>query len=199
MMILKNNISYKLTLLSTIFFFVASPLIIFLSLFTLISLDKVSPVANYNNFSNSQIFAAYPDSSPATSIKLISSDARGDILKSYLNIYESPLSKYAYYIVNVADEYNIDFRLITAIAQQESNLCKFIPPDSYNCWGWGVHSRGTLEFSSFEEGIRAVSEGLKIEYLEKGYNTPDEIMKKYTPLSDGSWARGVNQFILDME
>ncbi len=194
--------SYKLTLkvLSVFFFLTTTPLIIIISLFTLISMNKNNKPSDINpNAVHTKIFAALPDTSPATSIKLISSDARGDIVKYYLEKYDSPLIPYAYYIVNVADENNIDFRLLTAIARQESNLCKYVPENTYNCWGWGIHSQGTLAFSSFEDGIKTVTEGLKKDYINKGYTTPDEIMKKYTPLSDGSWANAVNIFINEME
>ena len=191
--------NYKL--LSTLFFFLTTPMMIVLSLNTLVSLQNTNGQAEVLGKSTEQapIYAALPDESPTMSIKLIASDARGDILKKYLNEYGSPLEPYAFYTVNIADEYNVDFRLVTAIAQQESNLCKFIPDNTYNCWGWGIHSRGTLGFTSYEEGISAVTQGLRNDYLSKGYNTPDEIMKKYTPLSNGSWAEGVKQFMSEME
>jgi hypothetical protein len=199
---IKINYRHSLSLVFTLFFFLITPLTISLSLFTLLSIQNLKLLntkdKNYQQY-NSQIFAALPDKSPSTSAKLISSDARGDIIKNYLTEYNSPLVPFSYYIVNVADEFDVDFRLITAIARQESNLCRYVPENTYNCWGWGIHSRGTLAFSSFEEGIRTVTEGLKRDYLSKGYNNPDEIMKKYTPLSDGSWANAVNQFLLEME
>jgi hypothetical protein len=109
------------------------------------------------------------------------------------------LEPYAPSIVDTADKYGLDFRLTTAIAQQESNLCKKIPPESNNCWGWGIHSQGTLGFSSFQEGIENVSKGLREEYLDKGFRTTEEIMSKYTPLSPGSWAEGVNKFMAEMQ
>lgn len=149
--------------------------------------------------SGANIFAALPDTLPTIEASVGSEDARAEIIRSYLRRYKSPLAPYAKYIVEVADEVGIDFRLITAIAQQESNLCKFIPEGTYNCWGWGIHSRGTLGFDSFEEGIRIVSTGLKKEYINKGYTTPQEIMSKYTPLSNGSWAYGVSTFLEDMQ
>jgi hypothetical protein len=56
-----------------------------------------------------------------------------------------------------------------------------------------------LGFTSFSEGINEVSKGLREEYLDKGFSTVEEIMSKYTPLSNGSWAAGVNQFMADMQ
>ena len=84
-------------------------------------------------------------------------------------------------------------------SQQESNLCKKIPSGTFNCLGWGVHSKGTLGFSSFEEAIEVVSKGLKENYIDEGLLTPEEIMTKYTPHSDGSWAYGVNLFMNEIE
>jgi len=46
-------------------------------------------------------------------------------------------------------------------------------------------------FSSWEEAIMTIAEGLRHEYYNKGYVTPEIIMKKFTPRSDGSWARDV--------
>ena len=102
-------------------------------------------------------------------------------------------------IVETSDRYGLDYRLTTAIAQQESNLCKKIPPESNNCWGWGIHSRGTLGFASFSEGIDEVSRGIRKKYLDKGFLSIEEIMGKYTPLSNGSWAEGVTKFMAEME
>src|SRR3989339_590297 len=103
------------------------------------------------------IYSSLPIDFPSISEKVQSSDARPEIIKNYLLRYKSPLVSFAGYIVQAADEFDIDYRLTTAIAQQESNLCKIIPPNTYNCWGWGIHSEGTLGFSSYEEGIRAVT------------------------------------------
>ena len=158
--------------------------------------DKDLSIASKNVGAN--IFAALPDTMPSVESSIGTADARAQIVKNYLTYYDSPMAYLADYIVQVADANGIDFRLTTAIAQQESNLCKVIPEGSYNCWGWGIHSRGTLGFSSYEEGIRVVSEGVKQEYIDKGYETPEEIMGKYTPLSNGSWAEGVGHFMDEM-
>lgn len=195
----------NLTLISI--FFIITPITLGVSLFSLFSLKTHELAEKKYNTTNLvlslasgvSIYASLPDNIPTLYSYVGSSDARPEIIKQYLNFYNSPLEPYAEFIVKTADKYSIDFRLITAIAQQESNLCKVIPPDSYNCWGWGIHSKGSLGFTSFEEGIETVSQGLKEEYLEKGYSTVEEIMSKYTPLSNGSWAHGVETFMQDME
>ena len=147
----------------------------------------------------SQIYAALPQESGEVLGAFETADARPVIIEKYLKKYNSPMAPYADLIVATSDEYDLDWRLLVAIAQQESNLGKKAPANSYNAWGWGVHSQGTLHFSSWQEGIETVAKGLKEKYLDKGYTTPEEIMSKYTPLSSGSWAFGVNQFIEELE
>lgn len=188
-------------------FFLVTPITIGVSLFSLFSLkqhDVVEESFNTTNLvvspkSGVSVYASLPSSIPLVFSSVESADARTQIVKNYLSTYKSPLEPYAQFIVDTADKYSLDFRLITAIAQQESNLCKIIPPGSYNCWGWGITSVGTLGFDSYEHGIETVSKGLRDNYLNKGYKTIEDIMSKYTPQSNGSWARGVNIFMSEME
>lgn len=180
-------------------FFLITPLTLAISIFSLVALNDKNTTSVLASHTGVQIYASLPEFVPSLSGSPGTADARPQIIRQYLKDYGSPLEQYAELIVKTADKYNLDFRLITAIAQQESNLCKHIPPGSYNCWGWGIHSRGTLGFESFEEGIETVSKGLRKHYLDKGFLTAEEIMSKYTPSSPGSWARGVNLFMSDME
>lgn len=131
--------------------------------------------------------------------EIASDDARPLIIKRYLEKYKSPLAPYADLIYQVSQDYNFDYYWIVAIAQQESNLCKKVPEDSHNCWGYGIHKKGTLKFENYELAIKSYAEYLKREYFDKGLNTPELIMQKYCPSSNGSWANGVHQFIDEME
>lgn len=189
----------KEVILLLVFMFL-TPITLVVSMFSLVLIspraDKPQNVLAAKSGAN--IFAALPDEFPVVETEIGTGDARVALIQNYLKRYNSPLVSHADYIVKIADEYGVDFRLITAIAQQESNLCKVIPPESYNCWGWGIHSRGTLGFSSYEEGIRVVTAGIKREYIDKGLITPEQIMQKYTPLSNGSWAFGVRTFMEEM-
>ena len=142
--------------------------------------------------------AILPEVLGAFTYSVKSEDAVPEIIKSYLERYNSPLLPYSNYLVDTARSHGLDPRLLVAIAQQESNLCKKIPDNSHNCWGWGIHSQGTLKFPSYKESIDAVTKGLSKNYLGKGLITPEEIMGIYTPLSNGSWAKGVQQFLDEM-
>jgi len=127
------------------------------------------------------------------------SDARPVIVERYLAKYNSPLLPYAAKIVELSDTYGFDYYWMVAIAQQESNLCKKIPEGSHNCWGYGIHKKGTLTFDNYDLSLRSYAAYLKTQYFDKGLNTPELIMKKYCPSSNGSWAQGVRQFIDEME
>jgi hypothetical protein len=189
-----------------IIFFVITPVALGTSLFSLISLVKAQDAETALNQQNTiaisqgeqsgaKVFASLPSTLPSVSGDVGTADARSELIRQYLASYDSPLTPYADDLVKAADKYGLDYRLTTAIAQQESNLCKKSPPGTHNCWGWGIHSKGTLGFDSYEQGIDEVSKGLKENYLDKGYTTAEEIMSKYTPQSNGSWAFGVNLFM----
>lgn len=202
-----ENITFWKNFFLVFIFFTITPLTLGVSLFSLYSL-KVNSVVQ-KEFENTnllitpqsgvRVYASLPVKQPVVSDSVSAGDARPEIIRKYLDRYNSPMVDKANFIVEMADKYSLDYRLITAIAQQESNVCKIIPPGGYNCWGWGIHSAGTLGFQSFEEGIETVSKGLRENYLDKGYTTIPEIMSKYTPSSNGSWARGVTQFMEDMQ
>lgn len=204
----ESSFSFWKSLIFASLFFLITPIALGTSLFSLASLSKtekpkqVLAESDFNLISapksGAKVFASLPSSFPTVSGVVSASDARAELIKQYLASYNSPLEPHAEYLVETSDAYGLDYRLLTAIAQQESNLCKKIPPLSYNCWGWGIHSEGSLGFSSFEEGIDIVSQGIKENYIDKGYTTIEEIMSKYTPLSSGSWAFGVNKFMGDI-
>jgi hypothetical protein len=129
-------------------------------------------------------------------------DARVHIIKDYLKKYSSPLLPFAQDLVDISDKYLLDYRLLVAIARQESNICKRIPPDSHNCWGFGIYGDKVTRFDSYPEAMETVAKTLKLKYIDQGLDTPEKIMAKYTPpslLIGGPWAKGVSQFMLDME
>lgn len=129
-------------------------------------------------------------------------DARVDIVAGFLTRYKSPLTPadtYGHILVDAADRYGLDYRLLPAIMMQESNLCKASDPAIHNCLGFGIHKGGTLAFDSYEESFDRAARELKERYIDQGLVTPEQIMHKYTPSSNGSWANSVNQWIAEME
>jgi len=143
-----------------------------------------------------QVFASLPSDFPGISGEIIENDARGEIIRQFLEKYNSPMEPYAQSLVDKSDEYGLDFRLLTAIAMKESGLGKAMPtPNCNNAWGYGIHSAGTLCFDTWEEGIDYVANGLKTNYLDMGYVTIEEIMTKYAHPDSTTWADGVNMYM----
>lgn len=145
-------------------------------------------------------FTAVPDIGDATlGESLVGVEARSTQLRRYLEVYRSPLAPSSDLILSVSDQYHLDWRLLTAISGQESTFGKNVPEDSHNAWGWGIHSRGTMKFSSWEQAIGVVGKSLREDFLDQGAETVEELMQKWAPFSDGSWAFGVNYFMAELE
>jgi hypothetical protein len=139
------------------------------------------------------VYAAVPEEFIVES-NTIEKDARAEILRKFFAKYKSELEPYSEEIVEAADKYDIDFRLLPSIAMQESNLCKKAPKDSFNCWGFGIYGKKVTRFENFEEAIDTVTKTLAKDYKAKGLVTPDQIVKMYTPSSNGTWQDSVNFF-----
>jgi hypothetical protein len=187
-------------------FVIATPLALVSAFFLLVSFSPRAPEPPTNS---PQVLAAYtsiyePQAGPISheSDEIVQADARPLIVKNYLAKYNSPLEPFHQLIIDISDKYSLDYRLLVAIAQQESNLCKKIPDNSYNCWGFGIYGDKVTRFGSYPEGLETVAKTLKFKYIDQGLDTPEEIMVRYTPPSlekGGSWAKGVNQFFSEME
>jgi hypothetical protein len=157
-------------------------------------------IADRRNSENYQFTASYKANlSDGYSAEIKSGDARAANLKAFLRQYNSDLYLYAEKIIEVSDKYQFDYRLLPAIAMQESNLCRVIPDNSYNCWGWGIYGTTVTRFDSYDEAIETVAKGIKEHYIDEGLVTASAIMQKYTPSSNGSWQNGVNTFLKALE
>ena len=182
-------------------FFVFTPLLLFTSIFYSLYLLNSQ---NYSRLSHAPphtvAFAALPSlENEMLQDQITQEDARVEIVRQFFKRYKSPLELYASSVVEMADTYGIDFRLIPAIAMQESNLCKKAPINSFNCWGFGIYGKKVTRFNNYEEAINAVTKTLALKYKADGLDTPEEIMQRYTPRSNGSWAESVNYFMNQLQ
>lgn len=179
--------------LSISFLFTALLTLIFSLFFLQYTFDRK------NNFLHSrqryELYSALPQEARITKNNIFALNVRKEALEKFLQTYQSPLTPYAQQIVNTSDKYGLDYRLLPAIAMQESNLCKKAPTGSYNCWGYGIYGKKTLTFENFEKAIETVASGLAQNYKAQGLSTPREIMTKYTPSNTGDWAFAVEYFM----
>ncbi|HSW89533.1 MAG TPA: hypothetical protein VLH19_01535 [Patescibacteria group bacterium] len=138
-----------------------------------------------------------------THYDILTADSRVDIIAGFLSRYKSPLQPYQHYgqaLVDAADRYGLDWRLLPAIMMQESNLCKASDPKLHNCLGFGIHKAGTLGFDTYEDSFDRAARELKERYIDIGLTTPELIQTKYTPSSPhNAWSNSVDQWIAEME
>lgn len=159
-----------------------------------------SKVVTYTN-QNFRLYAALPQKNLETSQDVLKKDARSKIVENFFKGYQSPLAQYSDLFIKVADERKLDFRLLPAISMQESNGGKKVIKDSKNPFGYGIYGKLVTKFESWEASIERVGRALREDYLDKGLNSPTQIMAKYTPPSaatGGTWAKGVNSFMEEL-
>jgi len=120
-------------------------------------------------------------------------------LREYLKAHNSPMADSASRFVQDADSFGLDWKLVVAISGNESYFGWYIPENSFNGWGWGVWTGTSYghNFQNWEEGITTVSEGIKHDYIDKGFITIDQIGQKYA--ADPAWSWKVKHFMEDIE
>jgi beta-N-acetylglucosaminidase len=121
-------------------------------------------------------------------------DNRAQILRAFLNEYDSPMSNSAETFIKEADKNNLDWKLVVSIAGVESWFGQRIPYNSYNGWGWGVYGDNVINFASWDAGIETISNSLRTKYMnEWGATDVYTIGSKYA--ADPAWAQKVSSFM----
>jgi beta-N-acetylglucosaminidase len=188
-------------LLLLVSFFTLTPCILIVSIilfaFHSYSLNKNNHFLTLSTkLSNTTItYAALPSEETQFSGVVQTSDARVERLKTFFRLYGSVLEQHAEDFITAADKYNIDYRLLPAIAMQESLGCKREIPNTFNCWGWGIYTKHTTSFQSYPEAIDTISKLLAKNYINKGYDNLEEIQKLYNPSNTNNWSGNINYFI----
>jgi hypothetical protein len=116
-------------------------------------------------------------------------------VRSFLKNRGAPLATKARYLVQAAQYYGIDYRLVASISIIESSGGKntYRP---YNAWGWGG-AENAFTFKSWEDSITTVSRGLA-GYYAGGAVTPTQIAPTYNPHTPKEWARKVTFIMAQM-
>lgn len=104
-------------------------------------------------------------------------------IREFYARWNAPMADNAEFIVDTAEKYGIDWRLIPAISIVESTGGIYCFR-SYNAFGWGK-----MSFSSLEEAIDTVARGLAEGY---GTSNPYAIAPHYNPVTPNEWANKVS-------
>jgi hypothetical protein len=117
-------------------------------------------------------------------------DDRGKILKNFLEAKGSPMAKDAEELVKIADKYEIDWKLLPAIAGVESHYGQLVPAGSYNPYGW---NNGSAYFEGWADASEHVASGIRTRYAQTGEVTPYGIGPSYA--ANPLWAAHVNNYM----
>lgn len=120
-------------------------------------------------------------------------DDRAERLDRYFAAKNSPFSGKGSNFVEVADKYDIDWTLLPAIANLESQLGKAVPAFSHNPYGW---NNGKYRFASWEHANETVANGLRTRYAPIGVITPYRIGRMYA--ANPTWAARVAKYQLEI-
>lgn len=101
-------------------------------------------------------------------------------------------------IKEVADEYNIDWKMAVAISKHETGNYTSYAFKSLNNVGGMMYWDGTKSalqsFKSLDEGIEKYIRNLKYNYYDKGLTTFKTIQQKYAPIGADNDDRNLNQY-----
>ncbi|MBC7459982.1 MAG: hypothetical protein H7287_01335, partial [Thermoleophilia bacterium] len=125
-------------------------------------------------------------------------------LDAYLAGKGSPMAGSGNALMASGGRWQIDPRLIIAIAGAESNFGS-ITCAPFNAWGYGCPN-GPYNFSSWAEGVDTVAQGLRTNYLSEGRVSVALINLKYAPLDaandptglNNNWTANVSRFLLEL-
>jgi len=121
-------------------------------------------------------------------------DDRPQILSKFLSSKNSPMAKDAKELVEIADKYTLDYRLLPSIAGVESSFGLAIPSGSFNPYGW---NNGKYYFKNWVHASEEVAKGIRVRYIRNGPANPYVIGPSYA--ANPNWAYRVDRFMTSID
>lgn len=121
-------------------------------------------------------------------------DDRAQLLKKFLKKNRSPMANDATKLVKIADKYNLDWKLLPAIAGVESQYGNMVPSGSYNPYGW---NNGKAYFQNWSDASETVALGIRTRYVSTGIVTPYKIGPSYA--ANPAWASHVANYMYQID
>ncbi len=181
-------------------------LIIILLLINMTLLTTMRPSSSFaktHDYQTADIASAPSGTGKVLGASIESEDARELLLKSFIQKFQptSPMLPHTKAFIDAADTYQIDYRLIPAIAMCESNLGSRIPSkDSFNAWGIAVYTgqQSGKMFNDWPHAIDWVGKYVREKYYNRSITDLVEIGAIWAPPSvakENSWATCVEGFM----
>jgi len=119
-------------------------------------------------------------------------------IDEYLTRKNSPLAGLGPSFASFGRDYNVDPRLIIAIAGAETTFGHHICAEK-NAWNWFY--RGNCPdspFATYEAGLERVTRFMRLSYLNRGYDSIELIRYKYCAVGCENWVSLVTAFRTEM-
>ncbi len=113
-------------------------------------------------------------------------------LDAFLAQRGSPLAGLGTALLEAGWRYNVDPRLLVAIAGADTSFGRALCTD-YNAWNWFWWEWCNSPFESWEQALDEVARGLRLYYLDAGLTDVDMIANRYGPLDDPRDTLGLNR------
>lgn len=178
-------------------------ILLLVNLTLLSTMQRSSALAERANYQTTDIALAPSGTGKVLAASIESGDARELLIKEFIQKFQpnSPMLPYTKAFIDTADTYQIDYRLIPAIAMCESNLGSRIPSkESFNAWGIAVYTgqqHGKV-FNDWPHAIDWVGQYIRDKYYNRSITDLVEIGAIWAPPSvtkDNSWAKCVTGFM----
>jgi len=117
-------------------------------------------------------------------------DDRAERLAKFLESQGSPMTADAASLVEIADKYDLDWKILPAIAGVESTFGAAIPSGSYNPYGW---NNGNFRFKDWETASDYVAKEIKTRWGTNGEITPWKMGPGYA--ASPTWASRVSSYM----
>lgn len=109
-------------------------------------------------------------------------------------------------IKEVADSYEIDWRLAVAISKHETGKYTSVAFNELNNVGGNFRNGSLMTFDSLDDGIDFFVSNLKTKYIDLGLNTIETIQPKYAPVGatndpnnlNSHWVSGVYKYFNEL-
>lgn len=110
-------------------------------------------------------------------------------------------------IREVADSYEVDWRLAVAISKHETGVYTSVAFNELNNVGGNFKNGSLMNFNSLDDGIDFFVSNLKTKYIDLGLYTIETIQPKYAPVGaandpndlNSHWISGVYKYFNELE
>lgn len=142
--------------------------------------------------------AQVPSPPPASNFDYSATSPTAPQIDGYLARKRSPMGGLGKAFFTYGREYNVDPRLLVAIAGAETTFGGHVCAEK-NAWNW-FYRRNCPQspFPTYEAGLERVAKFMRLSYINRGYDSIELIRYKYCATGCQNWVALVTEFYREM-